>query len=139
MRLFIKNLIKQHRETIAYLIVGSITVFLNIVSYVVFVYILGGRDPDMTQIMIANTIAFFIAVIFAYFANTLIVFRQNISWSTAWQFFTMRIGTLLADNGGMWLLLLFLDSDIIAKVVISIVLIVANYLISKFIIFRRKV
>ena len=139
MKQFVTNILIKHRETLAYLVAGSLTVLLNITSYIVFLYLLGGREPDMIHIMTANTIAFFIAVTFAYFANTLFVFRQSLSWSTLLQFFSMRIGTLVADNGGMWLLLMFMSSDILAKVIVNAVLIVLNYIIIKFVIFKERV
>jgi putative flippase GtrA len=126
----IESMLKKHRETISYLICGALTVAVNTALYLGFALIV--HD------MIANTIAFFLAVLFAYFTNSLLVFKHKLSWLTLGQFFGMRIGTILIDDGGMWLLLSLGCSGLIAKCVVNVVIIVINYLISKFYIFKSN-
>lgn len=134
---FIKSRITKHYEILAYLFFGFLAVVFNLLSYWAISRLIGGTSPSAMQVLIANTIAFFATIIFAYFTNCLFVFRNSLSWKTFWKFFGMRIGTILIDNGGMWLFLITGIPDIAAKVIVNIVIIVLNYLFSKFLIFKR--
>jgi putative flippase GtrA len=123
-------LLRRHRETIAYLFTGGTTVLVNIAAY--RLCLLGLSDIP------ANTAAFFLAVMYAYFANCLSVFRQPLSWRNFRQFWGMRIGTLLIDDGGMWLLLRAGCPGMTAKVLVNTVVIILNYIFSKLFIFKGK-
>ena len=117
-------------ETLRYLVFGVLTVVVNIASYRVLELVCGS--------MAANTAAFFIAVLFAYWTNSTFVFRVRHTWKNFMQFMGMRIGTLVVDDGGMWLLLRWGCNDIVAKCVVNVVIIAVNYLVSKLVIFRKK-
>ena len=94
------------KETLAYLVFGILTVVMNIVAYKLLNLAMGD--------MAANTLAFFIAVLFAYWTNSSFVFRAEHTWRNFGQFMAMRIGTLFIDDGGMYLLLMWQVDDIIA-------------------------
>ncbi|MCH5203632.1 MAG: GtrA family protein [Oscillospiraceae bacterium] len=126
----IKPLLHKYAETLRYLFWGVMTVVVNTAVY----YGLSLFTDDIA----ANTVAFIAAVMFAYFTNTLLVFRQKLSWKTFFSFWGMRIGTLLIDDGGMWLLLYWGWNNLIAKCLVNAIIIVLNYLFSKFIIYRKK-
>lgn len=117
-------------ETFRYLAFGALTVAVNIVSYRIISLWL--------NTLTANTIAFFIAVFFAYYTNTFFVFQVVFSRKNFLQFMGMRIGTIFLDDGGMLLLLACGWNDILAKCVVNTVIIVLNYLFSKLLIFRKK-
>lgn len=117
-------------ETFRYLIFGILTVVVNIVVY----HILAWKMSTLT----ANTIAFFVAVLLAYWTNSRFVFQVRCTRENFLQFVSMRIGTLLIDDGGMLLLISWNWNDLLAKCFINAVIIAINYLISKLIIFRRK-
>ena len=117
-------------ETFRYLVFGVLTVVVNIAAYKLLALAMGS--------MAANTLAFFIAVLFAYWTNSTFVFRASHTWKNFLEFMGMRIGTLVIDDGGMWLLLAAGVHDLIAKCVVNVVIIVINYLASKLIIFRKK-
>jgi putative flippase GtrA len=125
---FFKGLSLDFRETFAYLICGILTVLVNTVCYLLLALVL----PDIP----ANTIAFFTAVMFAYWVNTAFVFRKKISVKTFLQFLGLRIGTIFIDNGGMWLLLSGEFNNLAAKCIVNGVIIVLNYIFSKFFIFK---
>jgi putative flippase GtrA len=127
---FIGTMLKKHRETVAYLLCGALTVAVNTALYLGLAL--------LWHDMIANTIAFFVAVLFAYFTNSVFVFRHRLSWLTLGQFFGMRIGTILIDDGGLWLLLLLHCDRLVAKCIVNVVIIVLNYMFSKFYIFKDK-
>lgn len=117
-------------ETLRYLIFGLLTVAVNITSYRVLALTL--------ETMAANTIAFFIAVLFAYFTNSKYVFRVALTPKSFFKFMSMRIGTLAIDDGGMWLLTRLGWNDILAKCAVNILIILLNYLLSKLFIFKKK-
>lgn len=117
-------------ETFRYLIFGVLTVTVNITSY---------RISSMwLDTLPANTLAFFIAVLFAYYTNTRFVFQVPFTKKNFLQFMTMRIGTIFLDDGGMLLLLAWGWNDLFAKCVVNAVIIALNYLFSKLFIFRNK-
>lgn len=118
------------KETLNYLIFGVLTVAVNILSYELLSIVLG--------MLTANTLAFFIAVFFAYWTNSTFVFHVQRTWKNFLQFMGMRIGTLLIDNGGMYSLMLLAVNDFSAKCVVNGIIIVINYVASKWIIFRKK-
>ena len=126
----ILRLIKNNRETTAYLIFGIITVIVNTVLFLTL-------DLFMNE-FVANTIAFILSVLFAYYTNSIYVFRQTLTWKTFIQFFSMRIGTILVDNGGLWLLLGLNCNKLIAKCIVNVAIIGLNYIFSKFFIFKKK-
>lgn len=117
-------------ETLRYLFFGVLTVAVNVLSYRLLRLAWGTME--------ANTAAFFIAVLFAYFTNSWFVFRVPLSWKCFGQFFSMRIGTVVIDNGGMFLLIRWGWDELLAKCVVNAVIIALNYLVSKLFIFRKK-
>lgn len=127
----IRTLLERYREIFAYLIFGVLTVVVNTVVFLIFSELPIGD-------MWANTIAFFIAVQFAYMTNTKFVFRDKYTKENFLKFWGMRIGTIFIDNGGMWLLLSMDCNKILAKCFVNVVVIVLNYIFSKFFIYKRK-
>lgn len=117
-------------ETLRYLIFGVLTVIVNTVSFKLLNLMMGD--------IAANTVAFFIAVLFAYWTNSQFVFRTGMAWRSFAEFMAMRICTLPIDDGGMWLLLKLGVNDLIAKVFVNAVIIILNYLASKLFIFKKK-
>lgn len=118
------------RETFTYLLCGILTVGINIFIYrLLAVYF---------EKILSNTIAFFIAVIFAYWSNSTFVFHKPLSRASFFRFLGMRIGTLLIDDVGMWLMLSWNVPDLLAKCIVNFIMIAINYLVNKLIIFRKS-
>lgn len=117
-------------ETLRYLVFGLLTVTVNIASYRVL--------SLWMDTLPANTLAFFIAVLFAYYTNTRFVFQVKFTKNNFLQFMMMRIGTIFLDDGGMLLLLTWGWNDLLAKCVVNALIIVLNYLFSKLLIFRKR-
>lgn len=117
-------------ETLRYLAFGVLTVVVNIVSYRLLA-------PEWGTLG-ANTAAFFIAVLFAYFTNSRYVFRVAFTWKSFLEFMLMRLGTLVIDDGGMVLLIHWGCNDLLAKCVVNVIVIGLNYLFSKLLIFRKR-
>lgn len=124
------SLFKRYNEIISYIIFGGMTVVVNTLIYVLLCYI-GLND------LIANTIAFFVAVQFAYFTNTKYVFKTVFTKQNFLQFWSMRIGTIFIDNIGLILLINIGIERLMAKSIVNIIIIVLNYIFSKFFIYKK--
>ncbi len=127
----IRLLLTKYEETILYLFFGMLTVAVNTVIY------LGLAKLEIND-LIANTIAFFLAVQFAYITNTKYVFKASFTKKNFFQFWGMRIGTILIDNLGLLILLKVGCSQFISKVVVNIIIIIINYVCSKFYIYKKR-
>jgi len=135
----IKELYIRYREIVSYLIVGGLTTVVSLgVYYGSVLTFLNPRNP--VQLQIANVISWIAAVTFAYFTNRKYVFRsenKNIG-REAFSFYCSRLGTLLMDMGIMFLLVTMMGmSDKIAKLIVQVVVTIANYLFSKLFVFRK--
>jgi putative flippase GtrA len=116
-------------ETFRYLLCGVTTVLVNIAAYRLLAAKFG--------VLAANTAAFFIAVFYAYFGNSLFVFHAKITWKSFLQFMAMRIGTLVIDDGGMLLMLSWGWGELFSKCAVNVIIIAINYLFSKLLIFKK--
>lgn len=126
------DLVKKHRETVDYLFFGALTVVVNTALFLAF-------DGLLKNELAANTLAFFLAVQFAYMTNTKFVFKAKFTKRNFLQFWGMRIGTIFIDNGGMWLLLAFGINKLAAKCAVNVLVIVLNYIFSKFFIYKKEI
>lgn len=125
---------KELKEIISYVFVGGCTTLVNFIVY--YVMIKAGNFSWL----IANIVSWLAAVIFAYFANRQLVFKSdNDTKKEAYQFFILRLATLLVENGLLYLFISMMAFDeMIAKVIVSIVTVVSNYGLCKFKIFSAK-
>lgn len=126
------------KEVVSYLIVGVITTVINIVLYHICCNMAG--IPNL----VSNVIAWIAAVIFAYFANDLLVFKETRGGSLKAQlrkaklFFGARVFSLLVDEIGMFLLVDWLTvNNMFAKIAMNVIIVVLNYIFSKWFIFKK--
>lgn len=124
------ELFHKYIETIKYFFFGVLTVLVNTGAYWALALIM--------EDIAANTIAFFVAILFAYFTNCIFVFKNRVTFKNFFWFILVRIGTLPIDNFGLWLLLKAGMKNIIAKMIINVIIIIINYIVSKFFIFKKK-
>ena len=134
------DLYRKHKEIVNYLIVGVLTTVVSLVVY--YGLTLTVLDPEKAvQLQAANMISWIAAVVFAYFTNRRFVFEsrsQNMLKEAA-AFFAARLSTLVLDMALMFLLVTLLKcNDKIAKLVVQAAVIVANYVLSKFLVFKKK-
>ena len=140
----IKELYLAHQEIINYLIFGVATTVINWLAYALTVGVLG------MAVTPGNIISWLVAVIFAFVTNKLWVFNSK-SWAwplwlkEAGAFFGSRIFTGLVEFAGVPLLIklgldmpLFGIEGFAAKIVVTVVVIILNYILSKFLAFRKK-
>ena len=131
-----RELINKNKELIKYLIFGILTTLVNILCF----YILDKLNID---IYINNTISWIVSVIFAFITNKLYVFEsKSLDIKTIFKegtsFLGARIFTYFVDMGNIYLLFDGLKiNKLISKIVSNIIVIIINYIFSKFI-FKKK-
>ena len=128
---------KKYKEGLLYLFFGGCTFFIALITFSIGVFSFGLEE------ITSNNISWVIAVAFAYITNRTWVFtekshtfkgitREIISFAAG------RLLTLFMENGIIWLFIDVLGIGVIlTKVVGQIVVIVTNYFLSKFIIFKK--
>ena len=134
------KLYKKYKEVINYVIVGGLTTFVSMILFYGSTWtFLDGEDAF--QLQVANVLSWTGAVIFSYFANRIFVFeskKKNILKEFI-AFISSRLLTLLLDMGIMWLLSTFLGINYnISKIVAMVLVTIGNYVIGKFIVFRKS-
>ena len=136
----IKSLYTKNKEIINYLIVGVATTIVSLGIYYGLVLTVLSPD-DALELQLANIASWIGAVSFAYLTNRRFVFEsknKNIL-KEASSFFASRIASLLMDMAIMFLLVTVGHmSDKIAKLIVQVVVTIANYVLSKFFVFRKK-
>lgn len=132
----IRELYKKYREQIAFLFFGGMTTLVNWITYA----ILTGTSAEFNKIL-AEALAWFAAVIFAFFTNKFFVFEKKSTDKLLLElieFFGARALSGLVEVGGFALLVgVFKFNDWIVKIAISALVVVANYVLSKFLIFKK--
>ena len=134
-----KDLYLKYKEIINYLIFGVLTTVVSLVTYYICVYTFINPE-EAVQLQIANVISWFFGVTFAYITNRKFVFESNEQnkIKEASKFVTSRIATLLMDMAIMFIGVTLLKfNDKIIKIVSQVVVIIANYLLSKIIVFNK--
>ena len=124
---------KQIKELVLYGIVGVLTTLINYAVYFTLLQL-------HTSWLLANCIAWLVAVLFAFYTNKKVVFQSNNNTKQeAILFFSMRLLTLLIENVLLGLCIQLLQlTPLIAKVIVSIVVVIANYGFCKSKIFIKK-
>lgn len=130
----------KYIEIINYLIIGGLTTLVSLSVY--YICVLTFLDPTSPmQLQIANIISWIAAVTFAYYANKKYVFNnnnRNISKEIL-LFYLFRVNTLLIDMSIMFVAVTLLGiNDKIAKLIVQVIVTIANYILSKFFVFNEK-
>lgn len=134
----LKMLIKKvlTREVIFYIIFGVLTTIANIGVF--YLLTLLGLNEN-----IANIIAIIVAVLFAYFTNRKLVFNSTASTfkerlTEFYKFMLGRAFTMVVEALGFPLFYNVLGiQELISKLMISFIVIVLNFFISKFFAFKK--
>ena len=133
------KLYQKYEEIINYLIVGVLTTLVSLLSYYLLVTTILNPHNGI-QLQIANVISWICAVAFAYITNRIFVFKstnQN-KLKELTSFVSSRIITLLMDMGIMFFMVtLWGINDKIAKLVVQVVVTIANYIFSKLFVFKK--
>lgn len=132
----IKALFEKNKEVVLYLVFGALTTAVN---YVVFALC---RELLHLPLLVANTVAWILAVLFAFATNRKYVFdsKNGNVWKELILFVGARVlSFLLFDQLTMYLMVNLLHiNEYIAKLIANIFVIVFNYVASKLVIFKQK-
>ena len=135
-----REMLKKYREQISYLIVGGLTTAVSLLTY--YLCTKTFLNPEVPlQLQAANVISWICAVAFAYVTNRRYVFRSRAKNKVqeAAKFVLSRVTTLLMEMAIMWLGVTVLGvNDRIVKLVAQVIIILANYVLSKLLVFRKK-
>lgn len=143
-----------NREVILYLFFGALTTLVSLVTfwlpdklfaaagYQGVVHYVTGSEKNYAYIE-ANVISWICAVLFAFVTNKRFVFdskdtdKKTVLRELA-TFVGGRLTTLLVDMGLMVLFVTALSfPNMIAKIIVQVVIVLLNYVISKWIVFRK--
>ena len=146
------ELINKYKELILYVIFGGLTTVVNFIIFWICGKILGEE-----LYLVSNAIAWFAAVIFAYFTNKIFVFESKsfalkVIIKEIGVFFTARVLSFGIEEGGLWLFVdalgfgeysldvfeFIISGQLIAKLILAVVVVIMNYFISKFVAFSKK-
>lgn len=137
LRIF-KPLYQKHKEVLLYLFFGGLAVFLNLALFVFFTKHFGWGA------LFANIVDWVICVLFQFITNKTWVFDAETDsakgfWAQLAGFFSGRLLTLGVEE---LMLFVFIDrlhwNSLLVKLIAQIVVIVLNYIISKFFVFKKK-
>lgn len=131
---------KKYKEIITYLVFGVLTTVVSLATYYLCVYtFLNPSNP--IELQIANIISWTFSVLFAYVTNRKYVFQSKNKkiLKELFSFVSSRILTLILDMGIMFLWVTVLNgNDKIAKLFVQVIVIIANYIFSKIIVFKKN-
>ena len=131
------NLYKKYKELILYLIFGVLATVINIVAFWIC------NDIFHIEYKVSNIVAWILSVIFAFITNKLLVFEsknksKEETTKEAIGFIGARLFSLVVD---MILMILMIDTlkmnSLVAKIISNVVVVIINYIFSKFLIFRK--
>lgn len=134
----INSFLKKNKELILYVVFGVLTTIISLLVY----YILTNTILDANkknQLQIANFASWFVSVGFAFVTNKYYVFNDKNSSNikSLIYFYLARIATLVIDMTLMFVFVsLFHFNDMVIKVIVQVVIIIANYILSKFLVFK---
>lgn len=128
---------KKSKEIVSYIFFGALTVFINIIGYWIFYEYLN------FTLLLSNTLAWIVAIIFAFITNKLFVFNSKTATKVQFfkeisSFFIFRLLSYLIDMSMMLFMVTSLRiNDMISKIIVNIVVIIFNYVASKLFIFKK--
>ncbi len=135
------------KEVWDYLIFGVLTTIVSWLSYVVisriylpFFY----EGTDSAMALISNALSWVVAVAFAYWTNRTFVFKSTTTglgpvFKEFMAFVGARVFSFVVEQGLLFAFVEWLGvGDIIAKLIISVIVVILNYVFSKLFIFKKN-
>ena len=157
------DLLKKYREIIMYLIMGVATTVVSWASYALFTKVIdqnGGlvsfvskvthSKNEIALIAVANILSWIISILFAYITNKLWVFNsKSFAPSLLVSEFSKFVGARLLTGFLEWFGVPFLAriglnqkpfgiEGGLSKIVVSVLVVILNYVFSKLFIFKSK-
>lgn len=135
--MMIKSIWKKYRAMIAYLFFGGVTTLINLVSFDIMASYWGWNYQ------LATIIAWILTVLAAYLTNKVWVFESHYTTVVAFikelgSFFFFRGITLIMELIIMYIGVSLLNGNLLlVKIIDNVVVVAANYLFSKWYIFKK--
>ena len=117
-------------SVIRYVFFGGCTTMVNLVSFFV-----------LRKLNTANIISIILAILFAYVVNSKFVFQDKCETlrdhiRPFCKFISARLVTMVIEVGGVWLLVSVMGmNDMIGKFLTQFIVLILNYIFSKFFVF----
>lgn len=157
----IKELYLKYREIVDYLFWGVMTTLVSFITYSLFVLIFSealGENACVElfgmsfsiSITLANILSWICAVAFAFVTNKLFVFKSksfvfSVAFPELTKFLSARILTGVLEMAGVPLLVslglgmtIFGIEGAVAKIIVTVAVIILNYVFSKLFIFKKQ-
>ena len=134
----------NNTELVSYLFAGVATTLVNYVVYFIVTRPFGSLIAPEVLTVVGTCVAWLVAVIFGYVVNKVFVFHTKCENALALMKEAMSFIAMRLVSFGMELVLMFVTvdllglNDLVMKLVINILVIIANYVFSKLVIFRKK-
>jgi len=141
------KLYHTYQEAIDYLFWGGMTTVVSWGSYSLFVLLLQGLD---SVVFWANILSWVCAVLFAFITNKLWVFQSK-SWAAGilfpelTKFLSSRVATGVFEMIAVPALVaiglkqtIFGIDGMVSKILVSVVVVILNYILSKLFVFKNK-
>lgn len=134
----------NNTELVSYLFAGVATTLVNYVVYFVVTRPFGSLIPPEILTVTGTCVAWLAAVLFGYVVNKLFVFHTRCDSFAALMKEMMSFITMRLVSFGMELVLMYLTVDVMGfndlamKLLINILVVIANYVFSKLFIFKKK-
>ena len=132
----------DHEEILTYLVVGGMTTVVAWGSKFLANLLLyrGAVEHNTVQTTILTLIDWTAGVVFSFFANRAWVFKSKEPiLQEAGKFVASRISTLFLEYLFMMILDTWLHINFyVATIVTAVIVVIANYILSKFIVFRKE-
>lgn len=148
---FIKRMFIKYKEVIMYLIFGVLTTIVSWGSYAVFEMVFEKAIVDVNVLVaVSNVLSWVAAVLFAYVTNKLFVFEsKSFKPTTVFKELGLFVGSRLISGVVEWVgvpLLVWIGLNqtifgvegMFAKVLVSVIVVIINYILSKLIVFRKE-
>jgi len=125
-----------NKELLYYLVFGILTTAVNFLSYIVLTKLF------FADFKTATTVAWFLSVFFAFVTNKIYVFRsrQTNPMALTREFASFLFSRVLSYGLDIMTMILLVSllrmNDLVAKIIANILVIVFNYLASKFFVFK---
>lgn len=132
------HIFEKHKEIILYVFFGFIAVILNICLFVLF------YNVFCISVLVSNLICWLVCVTFQFFTNKIWVFNNgNVNKNNLIKqiilFFLGRVFTLILEDLIIFIFIeLLMYNPIFIKTLTQFIIIVLNYVISRWFVFRPE-
>lgn len=135
-----KELFRKYEEIISYLIVGVLNTLVSWGAWFLCAFTI--LDAQVVwQNVVLSIVSWVVGVVFGYFMNRIFVFKSKEPnmWKEFLQFSGGRVSTWILDAVMMVLMVNIMGiNESFSKIFVSVLVMIGNYLISKFFVFRKK-